>query len=90
MLQGGETLALARLADQLADEDWVVQFEKPKGDPSAWPKPATTVLSPYLKFGCLSARLFWAKLHQVRPCASWTGLPLLQYMWQFGAASMAG
>eukprot|EP00891_Asterochloris_glomerata_P003329 jgi/Astpho2/3329/e_gw1.00054.36.1_t len=62
---GGETLALARLADQLADEDWVVQFEKPKGDPSAWPKPATTVLSPYLKFGCLSARLFWAKLHQI-------------------------
>lgn len=28
---------------------WVVQFEKPKGDPSAFLKPATTVLSPYLK-----------------------------------------
>lgn len=54
----------------------MVQFEKPKGDPSAWPKPATTVLSPYLKFGCLSARLFWAKLHQVRPCATCEGLPL--------------
>ena len=67
-------MALARLADQLADEDWVVQFEKPKGDPSAWPKPATTVLSPYLKFGCLSDRLFYAKLHQVRLCASCTGL----------------
>ena len=27
-LQGGESAALARLADQLKDKDWVVQFEK--------------------------------------------------------------
>lgn len=30
-------------------QDWVAKFEKPKGDPSAFLKPATTVLSPYLK-----------------------------------------
>lgn len=28
---------------------WVAEFEKPKGDPAAYQKPATTVLSPYLK-----------------------------------------
>lgn len=27
----------------------MANFEKPKGDPSAYLKPATTVLSPYLK-----------------------------------------
>ena len=28
---------------------WVAEFEKPKGNPTAFLKPATTVLSPYLK-----------------------------------------
>ena len=37
-------------------------------DPSAFEKPATTVLSPYLKFGCLSTRLFHTQLLQVRQC----------------------
>jgi cryptochrome len=40
----------------LADTKWVLEFEKPKTDPSEFEKPATTVLSPYLKFGCLSPR----------------------------------
>lgn len=30
-------------------QKWVCDFEKPKGDPTAFIKPATTVLSPYLK-----------------------------------------
>lgn len=30
-------------------QEWVANFEKPKGDPSSFIKPATTVLSPYLK-----------------------------------------
>lgn len=30
-------------------QEWVAKFEKPKGDPSSFLKPATTVLSPYLK-----------------------------------------
>lgn len=40
---------------------WVAGFEKPNTDPSAFIRPATTVLSPYLKFGCLSARTFHAR-----------------------------
>ena len=66
-VQGGESVALARLADQLSDKGWVAAFEKPKGDPSAFIKPATTVLSPHLKFGTLSCRLFHARLQQVAP-----------------------
>lgn len=63
--QGGETEALARLAEYMADKKWVCEFEKPKGDPTAFQRPATTVLSPYLKFGCLSARLFHSQLMQI-------------------------
>ncbi|KAI3439135.1 hypothetical protein D9Q98_001543 [Chlorella vulgaris] len=63
--KGGETAALARMADYLSDKAWVCAFEKPKGNPAAFVRPATTVLSPYLKFGCLSPRLFHAKLLQI-------------------------
>jgi hypothetical protein len=31
-------------ADYLADKDWVCAFEKPKGNPAALIRPATTVL----------------------------------------------
>jgi cryptochrome len=64
-LQGGERQALLRLEDYLADSKWVCSFEKPKTDPSAFVRPATTVLSPYLKFGCLSPRLFHQRLMAV-------------------------
>jgi cryptochrome len=64
MLQGGETLALKRMEEHIADKAWVVQFEKPKGNPAAL-EPATTVLSPYLKFGCLSVRVFYKRLQEV-------------------------
>ncbi|XP_022714866.1 (6-4)DNA photolyase isoform X4 [Durio zibethinus] len=47
--RGGESEALRRLRESLSDKEWVANFEKPKGDPSAYVKPATTVLSPYLK-----------------------------------------
>ncbi|EPS64244.1 hypothetical protein M569_10537, partial [Genlisea aurea] len=57
--KGGETEALKRLRTSLSDQEWVSKFEKPKGDPSAFLSPATTVLSPYLKFGCLSSRYFY-------------------------------
>ncbi|XP_075663788.1 (6-4)DNA photolyase isoform X2 [Castanea sativa] len=46
-------------------KEWVAAFEKPKGDPSAFLKPATTTLSPYLKFGCLSSRYFYQCLQDV-------------------------
>ena len=64
VLQGGETLALKRMEEHIADKAWVVQFEKPKGNPAAL-EPATTVLSPYLKFGCLSVRVFYKRLQEV-------------------------
>jgi len=66
VVQGGETSALARLAKYLSDKEWVASFEKPKGNPAAFtPYPATTLLSPYLKFGNLSARLFYHKLVEI-------------------------
>lgn len=54
--KGGETAGLARLAAALSDDAAVAKFEKPKTDPTALLSPSTTVLSPYLKFGCVSAR----------------------------------
>lgn len=50
------------MEEYLADAQWVCGFEKPSTDPSAFERPATTVLSPYLKFGCLSPRLFHSRL----------------------------
>ncbi|GAB2269470.1 (6-4)DNA photolyase [Dionaea muscipula] len=63
--KGGETEALKRLEQYLEDKEKVANFEKPKGNPSAFLKPATTVLSPYLKFGCLSSRYFYQCLQEV-------------------------
>ncbi|KAL3690722.1 hypothetical protein R1sor_004373 [Riccia sorocarpa] len=60
--RGGETEGLKRLEECLADKKWVSEFEKPKGDPTAFLKPATTCLSPYFKFGCVSVRLFYFRL----------------------------
>ena len=61
---GGETEALSRLDKSLANKSWVCKFEKPKTSPNSL-EPATTVLSPYLKFGCLSSRLFYEKLIEI-------------------------
>ncbi|XP_065865402.1 (6-4)DNA photolyase isoform X2 [Euphorbia lathyris] len=63
--RGGESEALKRLNESIEEKEWVANFEKPKGDPSAFIKPATTVLSPYLKFGCLSSRYFYQCLLDV-------------------------
>lgn len=49
----------------MADAKWVAAFEKPSTDPTALEPPATTVLSPYLKFGCLSSRLFHQRLLEI-------------------------
>lgn len=67
--QGGESHALVRLEQYLSDAKWVCGFEKPQTDPSAFERPATTVLSPYLKFGCLSPRLFHSRLLAVYKAA---------------------
>lgn len=62
IFKGGESQALPRMEEYLQDAKWVCGFEKPSTDPSAFERPATTVLSPYLKFGCLSPRLFHSRL----------------------------
>mmetsp|Transcript_22746 Transcript_22746/g.26727 ORF Transcript_22746/g.26727 Transcript_22746/m.26727 type:complete len:516 (+) Transcript_22746:215-1762(+) len=61
---GGESLALERLSAHLNDHQWICHFEKPQTQPNSL-EPSTTVLSPYLKFGCLSARLFYHRLSDV-------------------------
>lgn len=48
----------------MSDEAWVAAFEKPNTAPNSL-EPSTTVLSPYLKFGCLSSRLFYKRLREV-------------------------
>ncbi|KAH0734507.1 hypothetical protein KY285_010214 [Solanum tuberosum] len=67
--KGGESEALKRLRESIANKEWVANFEKPKGDPSAFLKPATTVLSPYLKFGCLSSRYFYQCIQDILKCS---------------------
>ena len=59
---GGETEGLKRMADQFRDTKRIALFEKPKTNPTDFEVPSTTVLSPYLKFGCVSARAFYFKL----------------------------
>jgi len=63
----------------------VADFEKPNTAPSSL-EPSTTVSSPYLKFGCLSARLFYARLNEVlsrHPKHSKPPVSLLgQLMWR--------
>ncbi|KAJ9568522.1 hypothetical protein OSB04_004488 [Centaurea solstitialis] len=66
LFKGGESEALRRLKESTNDKEWVANFYKPKGDPSAFIKPATTLLSPYLKFGCLSSRYFYQCIKEVQ------------------------
>ncbi|CAH3024587.1 unnamed protein product [Porites evermanni] len=47
-----------------SNEDWVNKFEKPNTAPNSL-QPSTTVLSPYVMFGCLSARLFYHRLSDI-------------------------
>lgn len=61
---GGETEGLNRLDKSLSDVNWVCSFEKPKTSPNSI-RPSTTVLSPYITFGCLSSRLFHKRLSEV-------------------------
>ncbi|KAF5957123.1 hypothetical protein HYC85_004348 [Camellia sinensis] len=84
--RGGESEALKRLDGAMKDKGWVAKFEKPKGDPSAFQKPATTVLSPYLKFGCLSSRYFYQCIQDVQKNVKKHTLPpvslLGQLLWR--------
>jgi cryptochrome len=63
LFPGGETEALKRMNMKFKDEKYICEFEKPATSPNSL-EPSTTVLSPYLKFGCLSARRFFYKLKE--------------------------
>ncbi|KAL1565070.1 (6-4)DNA photolyase [Salvia divinorum] len=84
--KGGESEGLRRLKASIENKEWVANFEKPKGDPSSFIKPATTVLSPYLKFGCVSSRYFYQCIQEVqRNCKKHTSPPvslLGQLLWR--------
>uniref|UniRef100_A0A8D2IHZ2 Photolyase/cryptochrome alpha/beta domain-containing protein n=1 Tax=Varanus komodoensis TaxID=61221 RepID=A0A8D2IHZ2_VARKO len=64
LYRGGESEALARLDLHMKRTLWVCNFEKPATSPNSL-TPSTTVLSPYVKFGCLSVRTFWWKLTEI-------------------------
>lgn len=58
---GGETEALTRLERHLERKAWVASFDKPKMTPQSL-MASQAGLSPYLRFGCLSTRLFYHQL----------------------------
>ncbi|XP_057330375.1 cryptochrome-1-like isoform X1 [Microplitis mediator] len=61
---GGESEALARLERHLGRKAWVASFGRPKMTPQSL-LPNQTSLSPYLRFGCLSTRLFYYQLRDL-------------------------
>ena len=61
---GGETEALSRLERHLERKAWVASFGRPKMTPQSL-LPSQTGLSPYLRFGCLSTRLFYHALRDL-------------------------
>jgi len=66
LFPGGETEALRRLSEKVSmkNASWVRNFEKPQTSPNSL-SPSTTVLSPYLKFGCVSPKLFYWRVQEV-------------------------
>jgi len=62
--RGGETEGLKRLKANIKRKKWIAEFEKPKTNPASL-EPATTVLSPYITHGCVSARNFFHEVEKV-------------------------
>ena len=83
---GGETEGLKRLNEYICEENgkWIRSFEKPKTSPNSL-DPSTTVLSPYLKFGCISSRLMYEKLSEINQKGKHTSPPVSlvgQLLWR--------
>lgn len=81
---GGETEALSRMHKYTSQKSWICKFEKPNTSPNSL-APSTTVLSPYLKFGCLSPKLFYHKLKEAIGTSSHSKPPVSligQLMWR--------
>lgn len=79
--KGGEKEALKRMKSMLNKTQWVHQFEKPKTAPNSL-EPSTTVLSPYITWGCLSSRLFYHELKAVLSKAKKHSQPPVSLMGQ--------
>uniref|UniRef100_A0A4X2KR43 Cryptochrome-2 n=1 Tax=Vombatus ursinus TaxID=29139 RepID=A0A4X2KR43_VOMUR len=62
--QGGEMEALARLDKHLERKAWVANYERPRMNATSL-MASPTGLSPYLRFGCLSCRLFYYRLWEL-------------------------
>lgn len=71
---GGETEGIKRMEMKLSNKEWVCNFSKPNTDPFSL-EPSTTVLSPYLKFGCISSRLLFQKIKESYKSKSHTTPP---------------
>ncbi|XP_067913060.1 cryptochrome-1-like isoform X3 [Heterodontus francisci] len=82
---GGETEALTRLERHLERKAWVANFERPRMNAFSL-LASPTGLSPYLRFGCLSCRLFYFKLTDLYKKIKKTGSPPLslygQLLWR--------
>ncbi|XP_064168589.1 cryptochrome-2-like [Anguilla rostrata] len=83
--KGGETEAVDRLNKHLDRKAWVANFERPRiGASSLMASP--TGLSPYLRFGCLSCRVFYYKLRELYQQVRRHGTPPLslfgQLLWR--------
>ncbi|PWN24705.1 Cryptochrome/photolyase FAD-binding domain-containing protein [Jaminaea rosea] len=66
-IRGGSSVALKRLDDLCKDPSYLATFAKPQTSPSTDPDaPSTTLLSPYIKFGCLGIRYFWHKTKETK------------------------
>lgn len=61
-IPGGEDEALRRLDKWIQNEDATATFRKPQTSPAEYDPPATTQLSPYIKFGALGVREFYWKV----------------------------
>ncbi|WVR03300.1 hypothetical protein IAU60_000291 [Kwoniella sp. DSM 27419] len=57
-IKGGTVEAHNRLALFLSQPEKVAKFSKPNSAPTSL-EPSTTLLSPYIKFGCVSVREIW-------------------------------
>ncbi|KAK2605290.1 hypothetical protein N8I77_008139 [Diaporthe amygdali] len=62
--RGGETLALKKLDEIMADVEYAATFRKPQTSPAAFEPQSTTLMSPFLHFGALSCRLFYHRAQE--------------------------
>ncbi|KAJ3114416.1 hypothetical protein HK100_001667 [Physocladia obscura] len=66
-IKGGEAEALTRLEKLCKKPDYIATFSKPNTSPgNSIQDASTTLLSPYLKFGCLGVRKMWWDIEEAK------------------------